>query len=598
MPQDLAESRKIRSTVFGFLALLGIAMILVMPLLINSISAKNELTSHLENVKKVTSDIIYYDEVLTNSARNYIADTHLKWKSKYHRASDALDTSLVFAQRLDPQITEAVQDLSETNNQLVAIEKQSFQLVENNQHQQAQEILYNQHYIKLKQQYMGYVKQALQNAKIEAQQHLIQQKEHRLHILVVLFTILAISFITLLFYLFKHFNHTDTVINKLMLSLEEKLQESELNAKKLDKANNSKSLFLANMSHEIRTPMNGIHGNLQLLLDRTSEPDSLELVNGALRSSQMLTMIVNDILDFTKIEANKLEIESLPFSIDDIITDVQLVFERECQKQGLEFKMDNQLSNSFWLGDALRLKQIFWNVLSNAVKFTEQGGVSCTLSQALDELTITITDTGIGMSDNQQQSLFTKFEQADVSTTRKYGGTGLGMSIVKELVAKMAGKVAVTSSLGEGTTVVIKLPLTEVTEHEVSLESAPSAELFDFSGNHILVAEDNKVNQAVVNAMLKHVGCEVTIVETGQQALDRLTKGDIDLVFMDIHMPEMDGVEACKRLKQRGDQVKIIALTASVLKEDLEHYNDIGFDAVVAKPIDKNTLYKTMATFI
>lgn len=594
MSSSLSSSRKTRSRILILFGLIVCSLVVIVPFMLQGVEEQADQSLHIEDIKKVTSDILYFDEVLTNSARIYTIQTDESWKIRYDQAALALDGTLALAQTLDPVIREAISAVSEANDELIFIETNAFDLVDAGKVSEARELLFNERYTELKNIYNKSVSLALEQTRSNAQQLLEQKQEFRNQVLLITFVGLVITLLLILFFQFKHFKTTDQTINELLESLQQKLTESKATTEKLEVASKAKNLFLANMSHELRTPMNGIYGNLQLLKDHLTDQESLELADSALRSSRMLTLIVNDILDLTKIEANKLEIEHAPFSIQEIIQDITQVYERECQSKDLSFEVKNNLSDEDWIGDSLRIKQIIWNVLNNSVKFTEKGGITLTLSNHEDSLSIIISDTGIGMNVTEIDRLFKEFEQADTSTTRKYGGTGLGMSIVKSLIEKMDGKINVTSQLGYGTAIEIELQLNRNKDTIVN-DSTPTEYYFD--DFKVLVAEDNSVNLKIVSAMLKKVNVSVSSVSNGKQAVEsELEK--FDAILLDIHMPLMDGMEACKLIKEQHPNLPVLALTASVLKDDVEKYAKIGFDAVVAKPIEKQLLYKTLHNFV
>lgn len=368
-----------------------------------------------------------------------------------------------------------------------------------------------------------------------------------------------------------------------------------------DSANKSKSEFLANMSHEIRTPMNGVLGTLQVLERTTGEVKTRGLVSKAIYSANTLLTIINDILDYSKIEANKLSLEAHPFSMYAVVDSVVSDMTKDARQKGisLEVEADDTFEDG-WLGDPVRTRQIVLNLVSNAVKFTEKGRVVVRLAcdaednQHDDVLTLTIIDTGIGMSDEAQRSLFERFTQADSSTTRRFGGTGLGMSITLNLVRMMGGDIQITSHEGEGTTIAVSLPLlrAELIANNTELTQAP-----DLEGVRILVAEDNAINRAVIESMLEPTKATVSVVENGELAVNAIRNGQFDIVLMDIQMPVMDGVEACTLIKQIRKDLTVIALTADAMGSDVERFLNVGFSAHIGKPIEINKLYKYLDKF-
>ncbi|MDU0353807.1 CHASE domain-containing protein [Paraglaciecola aquimarina] len=362
-----------------------------------------------------------------------------------------------------------------------------------------------------------------------------------------------------------------------------------------EKANIAKSEFLANMSHEIRTPLNGIYGTLQLLQNETAEDKKEQLLKLATGSTLTLNRLVNDILDFSKLEAGKLELDYTAVNLVDLLAVVESELTASIRQQGLTFKTSIELQHAVWKVDELRLKQILLNMLSNAIKFTEKGHVSLSIEEHKSRgIVIHIKDSGIGMSDEAQALLFERFEQADKSITRRYGGTGLGMSITHWLVNLMEGEIEVFSQENVGTEVRVFLPLEMVTSSEIAVqpEVVPIDSLADKA---ILVAEDNEINQLVLSSMLEKSDVTIYLVDNGQLAVDFVETSDVDIILMDIQMPVMGGVEACKLIKAEQPNLPIIAITANAFKQDIALYKEAGFDGFITKPFAQEHLLKTIA---
>ncbi|MDO6717817.1 ATP-binding protein [Psychrosphaera sp. 1_MG-2023] len=367
-----------------------------------------------------------------------------------------------------------------------------------------------------------------------------------------------------------------------------------------DVANQAKSEFLANMSHEIRTPMNGIYGSLQLIEEQVDDLMVNDLIENALFSCRSLLTIINDILDFSKIEAGMLSLEEVPFEVNKIVKMVLNDIKPIAVEKGLEviFKKDTDFEDG-WIGDPIRVKQILLNLASNAIKFTEKGHVQISVSSDLDpwgnpRLKINIFDTGIGMSKAGLAQLFKRFEQADRSTTRKYGGTGLGMAITKNLLQIMNGVIEIKSESDVGTQVYLTLPLSK-TNVEIKHEDKIETELVtpNLAGKTILLAEDNMINQVVFKSMMSATNAKIIAVENGKLAVKAFIEHKPDLVFMDIQMPEMDGIDACLEIRKiDNNYTPIIALTANVMKEDIDKYEKVGFDGHIGKPIELAILYR------
>lgn len=365
-----------------------------------------------------------------------------------------------------------------------------------------------------------------------------------------------------------------------------------------ENAAQSKSDFLANMSHEIRTPMNAILGGLQLLKNFNLPEELRAVLKNASYSGQSLLTIINDILDYSKIESNQLQLEKASFSLTEVLDSITYDLDSLVSEKRIGFTVNKDESyNEYWIGDLVRVKQIILNLSSNAVKFTEKGSVKINASSKVfkgkEAIYLEVVDSGIGMSKEVTEHIFERFTQADSSTTRKYGGTGLGMSITISLVKMMGGEIDIQSKQGLGTTVTIKLPLPKANN---IADKAPkkSFKAPNLKGKKILIAEDNNINQVLIKAMMAKTNADITIVENGLLAFEAVQLELFDLVFMDIHMPVMDGIEANQQIKTILPNLPIIALTANVMDKDVKHYYQQGFIFHVPKPIDINELYGTL----
>ncbi|WP_158972280.1 CHASE domain-containing protein [Paraglaciecola sp. L3A3] len=361
-----------------------------------------------------------------------------------------------------------------------------------------------------------------------------------------------------------------------------------------EKANIAKSEFLANMSHEIRTPLNGIFGTLQLLQQETDFHKKSELLKLATISTTTLNKLVNDILDLSKLEAGKLTLEYTAVNLSELTAVIEAELIANLQQKGLKLIINLDLTHSIWKVDELRLKQILLNVLSNAIKFTQRGQVSLTIKHHdTGGVLIIIKDSGIGMSEEAQLLLFERFEQADKSITRRYGGTGLGMSITHSLVNMMGGRIEVFSKENVGTKVQIFLPLEAVN----SMEETASSDVLSTDlliGKTVLIAEDNEINQLVLSSMLGDLDLTLYMVDNGQLAVDFVETTSVDIILMDIQMPIMGGVEACKLIKTEQPSLPIVAITANAFEQDIKLYKEVGFNAYIAKPFEKEHLLSTI----
>lgn len=372
-------------------------------------------------------------------------------------------------------------------------------------------------------------------------------------------------------------------------------------------ANRAKSAFLATMSHEIRTPLNGVLGMAQAMAagDDLSAVQR-ERIDVIQQSGESLLAILNDVLDLSKIEAGKLELEDSRFAVDALAKTVQATFQTIADAKGLRFELSvDQTAQGVYEGDQVRVRQILWNLVSNALKFTEKGGVKVRIGRAKDRLSITVFDSGIGMTPRQLSGLFRKFEQADASTTRKFGGTGLGLAICRELAELMGGEITATSAPGMGSTFTVSLPLKKVAR------AAPKPKARkrkvqtsrDARPLRVLAAEDNAMNQLVLRTLLAQVGVEPEIVADGRQAVEAWERERWDVILMDVQMPVMDGPTATARIRTRERaegrrRTPIIALTANAMSHQIAEYLQSGMDAFVAKPIEAGRLFEALQTAV
>jgi len=376
-------------------------------------------------------------------------------------------------------------------------------------------------------------------------------------------------------------------------------------------ANRTKSEFVANVSHEIRTPMNGILGMTELALHESLSPRVREYLETVQYSGQALLQLINDILDISRMESGRLELDVAPMSIRELVEGVRRsqALAAEAKNVDLAVQVDADTPDR-WSGDAGRLRQVVMNLVGNAVKFTRVGFVRVVVDLPEPEakhapqavLRIRVQDSGVGIPPEKQDSIFEKFTQADGSTTREFGGTGLGLAISRQLVSLMGGQLKVHSEPGVGSTFTLEVPLTRLNECPVSVapraSSATQMSLPIGDGLRVLVAEDNAVNQMVVRRMLERLGHSVRVVEDGLQAVAVVAEEDFDLVLMDVQMPELDGIEATRRIRSSGGAwagVPIIALTAHAMAGDRERTLAAGLDGYLTKPLSPMALQEALA---
>ncbi|EQM44593.1 response regulator [Vibrio parahaemolyticus NIHCB0757] len=385
-----------------------------------------------------------------------------------------------------------------------------------------------------------------------------------------------------------------------MHNLKQLNSELEAETDKAERAAKAKSSFLAAMSHELRTPMNGVIGISQLIAEETKEPVTKEHIKVILDSGQHLMTILNDILDFSKVEENKLELEEAPFHLEQVLTPVCSAIQPLIDEKSIELIVENDVpNNTEFTGDCARLRQILFNLAGNAVKFTNEGHVliRTELNSEDKHLLIIVSDTGIGIAPDKQGRVFNSFEQADSSTTRRFGGTGLGLAIVKKLTELMGGSITLKSVEGVGTQFIVTLPIPWNESEKPSPQHTP-VQTRSTQNLRILLAEDNRVNALVAKGFCEKLGHAVDVAENGLVAVEKARDNDYDLILMDNHMPEMNGVEATRFIREKlGVKTLLFAYTADVFREAHDHFIAAGADHVLTKPLQRESFADALKQF-
>ncbi|WP_162937961.1 CHASE domain-containing protein [Kiloniella sp. EL199] len=403
--------------------------------------------------------------------------------------------------------------------------------------------------------------------------------------------------------------------------LSEKEKQAQIIARKAEVASEAKTNFLATMSHEIRTPLNGILGMAQLLNDTTLSKDQNKKVAGILSSGSSLLDIVNNVLDMSKIEAGSMELEMAIFDLAETISATVLPFNSDAKETGVTFSLDMKIDDVFWVaGDRTRLQQVVLNLLSNAFKFTSEGEISLSVNELQGSasnfihgadcvIALSVKDSGKGISSEKLETIFDPFTQEDTSITRKFGGSGLGLSIVKQLIELMGGSIIITSEEGVGTHCHLVIPFVLPDADEIAVKEGKNDQGKENASDNvieiqrkklqILLAEDNMMNAVIAKAFLNKFGHDVVHVENGQLAVDAVTQQNFDVVLMDVHMPEMNGMEASNIIRKTNNSkdLPIIGLTAEAFEERHKEFRAAGMNCVITKPFTEEQLDTTLQKY-
>lgn len=391
------------------------------------------------------------------------------------------------------------------------------------------------------------------------------------------------------------------------------ISERKKDQEELIKAQKAKEQFLANMSHEIRTPVNGIVGMVNLLSESATSVEQANYLNAIKNSADNLKVIINDILDFSIIESGKLMLEKIGFNLNYQVQSVIDSLLVQAKEKRLSIELTNYARRELiLLGDPVRLSQILINLINNSIKFTHKGKITIEIScteprDNITNVTFKVIDTGIGIDKDKVKTIFETFKQADESITRKFGGTGLGLTISKQLVELQGGKISVSSELNVGTTFTFVIPYAPgrnedviVSEMDV-LSIKPRKTVRSLAGMRVLLVEDNDINRMYAATILKKWHCKLDEAENGQIALEKIRKQDYDLILMDIHMPILDGIEAARSIRTSFPKPKsgvpIIAFTANALKGDKDKYLSAGMNSYISKPFMPDELFNIMSKF-
>lgn len=558
--------------------------------------------------QRLIDEIIYLDEALTMSARMAAATGQSAWEERYLDFEPKLDAAIKEVVRLVPEL-DSPGEVDLANMRLVALEKNAFELVRNGRTEEAVELLFSEEYESDKQICADHIHHIAETAAggIEANLAVFHASEGRAALLVILGVfILLFVWTGVLLHTRRRFVErqvAESSIRRINRQLEHSIEQTNLMARKAIDANNAKSDFLANMSHEIRTPMNAIMGFAEVLADGKltgEQRDHVEIIKSSARN---LLETINDILDISKIEAGKLGVEITGCRLDRLLNSVESMMRPQAEENGLEFKVVANDSLPMKIKtDPLRLRQCLINLVGNAIKFTREGHVYINANLQEDNgkgyVRFDIEDTGVGIAEKDREAIFESFVQTEESG-RSFGGTGLGLAITKKLTKLLGGTLNMTSKVGKGSVFSLVIPAGEDAALERVL-APPKVKSFEPSGRidandvrfegRVLVAEDTLTNQMLIKLLLQKIGLDVTVVRDGAEAVKEARKHKFDLIFMDIHMPNMNGYEATRALRKEGVATPIIALTANAMKGDDRKCFAVGCDDYLTKPIDRKWL--------
>jgi|GEM_PF-628395 len=375
----------------------------------------------------------------------------------------------------------------------------------------------------------------------------------------------------------------------------EKVLQAELVAEKDNaiNASNAKTAFLSQMSHEFRTPLNAIIGMGEMLLQTSQSPEQLQYTKVMSGAAQNLLRLINDVLDLSKIEAGKLELDEAPFSIGSVVEECVKIMSYKASEKGIRTRLINKLTQDSYFGDSMRLHQVCMNLMGNALKFTDKGQITLEVSQDRGMIRIDVIDTGKGIASDKLETIFEKYAQEDRGISRNYGGTGLGLSISRDIAQLMGGDLRVTSQIGVGSTFSL---LIRLKPHHSPIENLAAKDVH-LKPMRLLLVDDNADNRLVVLSYLKGQPVQVVQATDGTEAVKKVLAEKFDLVFMDMHMPVMDGYEATAEIRRLGNSTPIVALTAYAMKEEIERILSVGCMDRLSKPITRARLLNYIAQF-
>jgi signal transduction histidine kinase/ActR/RegA family two-component response regulator len=537
--------------------------------------------------ENVCGRITWLDEVLTMSARMAAATGDPAWQARYERCVPQLDLAIAEAHCLAPGEVEdqAARQTDQANRALVALELEAFERVTAGDLSGASALLASPAYESAKAVYAQGMERFLASMRARTSALLAVERERAARVNLVL--AVAVPLLVLLWALIGR------ALRANRHALREHAAALERGRRELEAAMRAKSDFLARMSHEIRTPMNGVLGLSELLAETELDAEQRELLRTVQSSGALLLAIIDDILDLSKIEAGMLRIAPVPTDVRRLAREGLAILAPRAQGKGLTLACTVADGVPACVSiDPTRLRQVLTNLLGNAIKFTERGRVAVALAWSHGELSLEVRDTGVGIAPEALESIFESFVQADDSIGRRFGGTGLGLTISRELVRGMGGEITVESEPGAGTCFRVRVPAPELEDQSGAAALSDPAHAARWDAR-VLVVEDNPVNLVVARRLIERTGCSVTCAANGAECLERLREARFDLVFMDCGMPVLDGFETTRRIRASESGARhlpIVALSASAFPGDVEACRAAGMDDFVAKPFGQAQL--------
>lgn len=593
VPSPLTQNYKLLVRLVYILAAVSFIVggIWIYKLTSNIVASSKQIIKMSEKVD-AAQNTIRFDEILTNNLLLYTTTADPIYKEKYWQTTDEIKTEVRQIKAVIG-IDEFQELFKRDSNAYFLIEhnKKAIELTDIGQKEEAYALLHKNKYTKAKTQYLKRFQTFL--AKSESNYNRIIEEEERIiessyTTLAIMLSIGALSIVIILFFSY-YIRQFEVKSKELQLAKEEALRSVQI-----------KKEFLANMSHEIRTPMNAVLGFSEVLLNTELDLNQKECTKNIYNSANNLLVVINDILDLSKIEAGKLKLEYSDFNLIELLNSVIELFKPMVKAKGLNLEQEiSPLLPTTVYAAPDRISQVLINLINNALKFTDEGEICLSVYYSKDqkELVFEIKDSGIGIAPNKLESIFESFTQAENYTTRIYGGTGLGLSISKKLVQLMGGEISVKSKKGEGSKFYFSIPLQIPRETEDVLSIKKQQKIKSIHAK-IMIVDDNAINRKLVAAHLKQLKAEFDFAVNGQEATLLHQQNTYDLILMDIQMPVMDGFSATTIIRQSDPNIPIIALTAHVLKEEMDNCILAGMNSYLSKPYKVKDLHQILKKYL